>query len=57
MNCFAVVEVTRIGKRLSDIEAHHNAERVPHPAGAEQPLAMGARCQPRMANVQRLAIR
>ena len=57
MNCFAVVEVTRVGKRLPDIEAHDDAERMPHPASAEQPLAMGARCQPRMVNVQRLAIR
>ena len=57
MKGFAVVEVTRIGKRLPDIEAHHNAERVPHPARAEQPLAMGARCQPRMVDVPGGAIR
>ena len=57
MKGFAVVEVTRVGKRLPDIETHHNAERMPHPASAEQPLAMGARRQPRMVDVQGGAIR
>src|SRR5580704_5190303 len=52
-----IIKVARIGEGLRNIEANDATQRMPQPAGAEQPLPMWACRQSRMEEIRWPALR